>query len=175
MQKNIHLKSVKFRNFNIRKTSVNISQMFCGCTDLTTVDFGKYKEAGAFTAEGTTDYNSMFVNCSSLEVLDLSAFNNNNKSCTAKAMFGGCLKLKAIYVTDPDAPENNGYGLRMDSGVTNDGDGKTDDVFKKYKKMFEGCINLVGGSSTVYDATNNGAGYARVDKAGQKGYFTKAE
>ena len=38
--------------------------------------------------------------------------------------------------------------------------------------MFEGCVKLVGGNGTAYDATKIDHTYARPDKKGQPGYFT---
>ena len=39
--------------------------------------------------------------------------------------------------------------------------------------MFEGCVKLVGGNGTAYDATKIDHTYARPDKEGQPGYFTE--
>jgi hypothetical protein len=38
--------------------------------------------------------------------------------------------------------------------------------------MFDACTKLKGGNNTTYNASRINATYARVDKAGQPGYFT---
>ena len=42
--------------------------------------------------------------------------------------------------------------------------------------MFQDCVQLVGGNGTTYNLGYAGnAGYARVDKPGAPGYFTKKQ
>lgn len=69
-------------------------------------------------------------------------------------MFSGCVNLKTIIVSDHFDTSNL-------SGEDK-GDG-----------MFTNCTALVGGRGTVYDPAHTNALYARVDRAGTPGYFTK--
>ena len=181
-QKNKNLESVKFRNFNIIPTkdtsnkgwNRNISQMFANCESLVNVDFGSYGEEGAFTASTMSDFDDMFYNCTSLEVLDLSAFNLERNMPSAKTMFANCINLTTIYATNPDTHE--GYGFRFNK-VDNAGEKSS---IGNEKGIFYGCVKLTGGNGTVYnDSTDIGKGIkcnrARVDTAGEDGYFTEKD
>ena len=140
----------------------NMSHMFAGCKDLTSLDLSSFNTAevtnmsnmfvgcsgllslgvSSFNTANVTDMSGMFVDCSNLTSLDLSSFN------TAKVevmgfMFNGCSGLTTIYVSDDFTTSAGTSGLGM----------------------FEGCRQLKGAAS--YDPAKTG-----IDMANFDGYFT---
>lgn len=124
---------------------LNMDGMFFGCSSMTTLNLSD------FDTRNVTDMGSMFAYCSSLATLDVSGFDTRNVITTAY-MFQNCSALNTIYCSD-DWSQN---GSLLSSG-----------------NMFAGCEALVGGKGTTYDANYTNATYARPDKEGQPGYFTK--
>jgi len=93
----------------------------------------------------------MFVDMNNIEELDLSSFDTSNV-VEMGSMFFSCDSLKKIYVSDKFTTEN----------LSNNSDG-----------MFAGDVLLIGGNGTAYDSNHVGKEYARIDKPGEPGYFTK--
>lgn len=92
----------------------------------------------------------MFYDCTSLRTLNLSNFNTANVMYM-DAMFGNCTTIATIY----------GGDWVKNAGLSSAG-------------MFSGCTSLVGGNGTSYNYNHIDATYARIDRAGTPGYFTRA-
>ena len=98
-----------------------------------------------------TTMSSMFSGCSSLTTIDLSNFNTSNLTSTSE-MFNGCRKLNKILVSN---------SFVVSSVASSD-------------HMFFQCVNLVGGSGTIYNSSYIDKTYARVDGGSSNpGYFTR--
>ena len=100
--------------------------------------------------DAVTDMSGMFFECSKFTTLDLSDFNTSNVT-NMLMMFNNCSSLTTIYVGsgwNTDNVEYSGY-------------------------MFNGCINLVGGAGTTYNASHIDKAYAHIDGGtSNPGYFT---
>ena len=121
----------------------NMLDMFGNCESLTTLDLSN------FNTSNCSDIAAMFENCESLTTLDLSSF-NTSKDPQMTCMFQNCPELTTIYAA---------------SGADWSGVGSSNN-------MFNGCTALEGGNGTKYNSSYIDATYARIDKEGQKGYFT---
>lgn len=140
------LTTLDLSGFNTAKVT-DMGSMFSGCSGLSTLTLG-----GSFDTGSVVYMNEMFQNCSSLTVLDLGSF-NIAKVENMNSMFSNASNLKTIYV-------GTGWATTLETAGA---------------EMFSGCTNLVGGSSTTYDATNVGFDYARIDggpSSETPGYFT---
>lgn len=140
------LTTLDLSGFNTAKVT-DMGSMFSGCSGLSTLTLG-----GSFDTGLVVYMNEMFQNCSSLTVLDLGSF-NIAKVENMNSMFSNASNLKTIYV-------GTGWATTLETAGA---------------EMFSGCTNLVGGSSTTYDATNVGFDYARIDggpSSETPGYFT---
>jgi surface protein len=95
----------------------------------------------------------MFEACGQLKSLDLSSFATRQVT-DMSSMFFNCYSLKTVYVKED-------YYYWETSNV------------KISENMFLGCISIVGGGGTTYDANNIDKAYARIDAAPRSpGYFT---
>ena len=92
----------------------------------------------------------MFQCCSALTSLDLTKF-NTAKVVNTCGMFFCCANLRTIKVSS----------LWTNAKSSASG------------SMFNCCTSLVGGNGTKYSYGYIDNTYARIDKAGQAGYFTK--
>lgn len=150
----VDLSFVEFTN----KDGVDLQQMFYNCYSLTEIKFSSKKMSKLAIADSNHQwyggaFGMAFQNCESLTELDLSSFNfNSSTPINALNAFAGCRKLKTIY-TDDNAKNfiTNGW---------------------EAQSTFQDCYALVGGNGTAYSSSHMDASYARVDKNGQKGYFT---
>ena len=169
------LTSLDLSNFNTENVT-DMSYMFAFCEALTSLDLSNFDTSNVcnpsdwlvdgfigmfsgcssltsldishFTIEKADCLMGMFQYCSSLTSLDLSSFNTKN-IWNYEDMFTECEKLKTIYV-----------------GTNWDTEGDKD-------KMFEGCVSLVGGAGTTYDANHVDASYAHIDGGPTNpGYFS---
>ena len=139
------LTALDLSSFNTAKVT-NMRSMFDGCWVLTTLD------VNSFNTSNVTDMYYMFSS-TALVTLDLSSF-NTEKVTNMYCMFCGCDKLSTIY-----AAADANWGASS--------------VLEEKEEMFLGCENLTGGNGTCgYGELNIEADYARIDKAGQPGYFT---
>ena len=137
------LKSVNLNSFN----TSNVTSMYCmfyHCDSLTTLNLSR------FNTSSVTNMSQMFQSNISLTELDLSKFDTSNVT-NMYYMFGGCTNLVTVYVSDKwtTTKVTSDYG------------------------MFNKCEKLVGGNGTKWDSFYTKKDYARIDKAGQKGYFTE--
>jgi surface protein len=120
----------------------NMSHTF-GDTGLLTLDITN------FDTSRVTDMSAMFKRSHQLTEIDLSSFDTSNVTNMAD-MFRECPYLTTIYVS-------NKWTM---AAVTDS------------RMMFNEAPCLVGGNGTKYSSSNVDGTYARVDKSGQKGYFT---
>lgn len=100
------------------------------------------------TSKVTTMSNMFFMN-SSLQTLDLSSFDTSNVT-DMSSMFANCYSLTTIYV-----------GSYWSTASVTESDG-----------MFSGCSSLVGGAGTTFSEDHTDKAYAHIDRADQPGYLT---
>ena len=136
------LTSLDLSNFDTSKVK-DMSHLFNGCSVLTNLDISN------FDTNSVTTMEYMFYNCTSLTNIDLNNFNTDIVS-NMNSMFRNCTSLTTIYASE-------------DYVTTN----VTDST-----NMFLGDTVLVGGNGTAYDTSKIDKTYAKIDKTGQKGYFT---
>lgn len=120
------MENLDLSNFDTRKV-VYMDNMFAMCSTLLSVDLS------GFNTNNVTSMDWMFHTCSSLSILDLSSF-NTSKVYSMDRVFPNCTNLKTIYCSEGWTTEN----LRTD-------------VYNPC--IFYGCINLVGGAGTTYNAS----------------------
>lgn len=97
-----------------------------------------------------TNMNQMFMECSSLTSVDLSAF-DTKKVQTMNSMFDGCTNLTTITV---------GANWNTANVTTS-------------SYMFSGCTSIVGGAGTTYNINKVDKEYARIDGGtSNPGYLT---
>lgn len=99
---------------------------------------------------GATSLRLMFSRCSSLEELDLSAFDTRNVTDMV-FMFSGCTSLTTIYAS---------------------GKFRTTALTDLDEDVFGDCTLLRGDAGMVYDAALISARYARLDSDSNHGYFS---
>ena len=170
------LQTVDLSNFDTRNVE-HMAYMFDGCSNLQSLN------VSGFNTENVTEMGAMFQNCSSLPDLNVTNFiTSNNRSTwgmfrgltvttldlssfnTAKVddmgfMFADCRSLTTIYV---------GSEWTTKSVVASDATGSVGGL-----DMFSGCLSLVGGAGTAYDANHVDETYARIDGGeNAPGYFT---
>ena len=164
-----NLKSVNFSGWETSSLT-NMDGMFNDCRSLVTVDVSdldtgnvedmsqlfeacvslkEIKGLENWDMSKVWDYDQMFLNCFSLEAVDLSAWDTSGATSTGM-MFQSCTSLKTIYVGD-------GWDM---SGVTSSG------------SMFNNCPSLVGQNGTTTSGNPIDVTYARVDTAEEPGYLT---
>ena len=163
------LESVDVSSFNTSNVKL-IHSMFEGCQSLINLDLSNFNTANAtgmsymfqfcsslksldlsnFNTDKVEYMNNMFQLCNSLTSINLSSFNTANVT-SMKLMFDKCSSLSTIYASD-----------KWSTTKVSSGD-----------KMFDGCINLVGGAGTVFDSSHNDYTYAHIDGGtSNPGYFT---
>jgi len=86
-------KSVTFAPDFDTSNVTDMSEMFCNCQALTTLDVSN------FNTENVTNMNSMFYKCSSLSTLDVSNFNTENVT-DMSSMFFNCIALTTLDVSN---------------------------------------------------------------------------
>lgn len=79
----------------------NMSNMFWGCSALTTLDVSK------FDTQNVTDMKRMFSDCYALTTLDVSNFDTKNVT-NMNGMFSGCRALKTLDVSNFDTQNVTG-------------------------------------------------------------------
>lgn len=134
-------------NFNTSNV-MNMSEMFSHCQKITELELTN------FDTGNVTDMSSMFKYCQRITELDLSSF-DTSKVTTMLSMFERCSRIKKIYVSD----------LWNVNSVQSEGS----------TLLFKNCsTNLVGGQGTIWNASNDGVEYARIDRpdSDSPGYFT---
>ncbi len=104
-----------------------------------------------FNTENVTNMYSLFALSYDIETIDMSNF-NTKKVKIMDTFFYRNYKLKTIYGPDK---------FDLTSLVSS-------------ANIFEDCVKLTGGNGTIYNPGYIGnAGYARMDKPGVPGYFTR--
>ena len=145
---NADIKRVVFDASFKHERPVSTTYWFSTMYDLATIEGMKEN----LNTSAVIDMNQMFMNCSSLESLDLSSF-DTRKTESMNSMFALCENLKTITVGENWSTES----LSWINGID----------------MFRNCTSLVGGAGTTYDADHTDAAYAHVDGGpGNPGYFT---
>ena len=122
----------------------SMASMFQGCSSLTSLDVSNFITSRAGNLTG------MFQNCSSLTTLDISNFNIPAVNSMSR-MFWGDSQLRTIYASDTFY---TGQVVYSDN-------------------MFYECTSLVGGYGTTFDSNHTDKTYARIDKQGTPGYFSR--
>ncbi len=144
------LKNLDLSNFNTSSVRydgfwLGFEGMFSGCSSLTSLDISH------FNTENADVLSDMFMECRSLTSLDLSSF-DTRKIHYISQMFANCEKLKTVYV-----------GTNW----------STEGLWPSVSTVFEGCVSLVGGAGTTFDADHIDATYAHVDGGpSYPGYLT---
>ena len=113
----------------------DMSQIFESCWSLKEV-----KGLENWDTSKVWDFDQFFLNCSSIEVIDISCFDTSSAEQTG-TMFQSCTSLTTIYVGD-------GWDM---SKVTASG------------SMFHNCPKLVGANGTTTAGNPTDGTYARVD------------
>ena len=134
----------------------DMSGMFRGCSSLVgnvedTETHVKTLNLSTFYTGGVTDMTDMFNGCSAVKLLNISSF-STPKVTKMAGMFKGCSVLKTITVDLSFTADN----------VTDNGE-----------DMFLGCLAIVGGDNTKYDAGEVDASYAHIDESTDPGYLTE--
>ena len=145
----IHLTSLDLSSFDTNNVT-SMNSMFLGCIQLKEIKFGSN-----FNTKNVTDMFMMFQRCR-INTLDLSTF-NTSKVNDMRSMFYNCSTLTTIYVSEYNETTDTGWTTKSVTNSTN---------------MFNLCRDLVGGIGTTYNSSILDATYARIDKAGEPGYFT---
>lgn len=191
----IMLTSLNISGFNTTNVT-NMALMFCGCYKLTSLDVSKFNTAkvtnmngmfynccnlksldlSSFNTAKVTNMQEMFQCCSALTSLNLSSFNTANVT-TMEGMFEYCHNLTSLDLTKFNTAKvvntccmffccENLRTIKVSSLWTNAKSSAS-------RSMFNSCTSLVGGNGTKYSYGYIDNTYARIDKAGQAGYFTK--
>lgn len=122
-----------------------MNYMFNDCSSMEDIVLGN------ITTSGVTEMRGLFSNCRSIKSLDLSVFDFSNvDSNNFSFMFQNCSSLKSIYV--------NGDPI-LKPGTSGE-------------DMFSGASQLVGKNGTLYNPSNTGLDYFRVDTATNPGYLS---
>ena len=163
------LTEIDVSNFNTNNVT-DMSYMFNYCTNLTELDVSsfntsnvtnmavmfqrcqnlKYLDVSNFDTSNVKEMGYMFGSCYNLETLDLGNFSTKNATAIYN-MFRLCQSLKTIYV-------DNDFEI-------------VEGANSKY--MFLDAKKIVGGNGTTYNGSYTNAAYARIDREGIPGYFTK--
>ena len=130
-------------SFDTRNVT-NMSNMFNGCSGLTSLDLG------SFDTQSVTNMSYMFNGCTGLTKLNLSSFDTQNVT-NMSFMFSNSSALTTIIVSDS---------------------WNTDQV-ERSNGMFRQCTSLVGGAGTTYDESHVDVAYAHIDGGtANPGYLT---
>ena len=138
------VKSLDFSNFNTAKVT-NMMYMFYKCLSLTSLNLS------SFNTSNVTNMNSMFFNCLALTSVDITKFRFDKVTNTGY-MFAYCYALTTIYCNS---------------------DWSASTQLTSSTNMFMESPKLKGGNNTAYNESKIDKTYARPDKNGQAGYFTK--
>ena len=124
-----------------------MNYMFYGCKALIDLDLPSFNTAKV------TRMDNMFGECTGLQRVDLTSFSTAQVT-RMDNMFSGCSSLRAIF----SGPDWSTEGL-----TTSDAS----------ERMFSGCVSLMGGLGTTFDASHIDKAYAHMDGGpSNPGYFT---
>ena len=163
------LTNLNLSNFNTGKVEY-MSGMFAGCTGLTSLDLSNFNTARV------EDMREMFCSCTALTNLDVSGFSTGSVT-RMNAMFCDCINLTSLnlesFVTVNVENMNDMFNNCKKLTTITVGSGWSTDVVEDSDDMFTGCIKLVGGQGTTYDANHTDAEYAHIDGGpSNPGYLT---
>ena len=168
------LTSLDVSHFNTTNAK-NMSIMFVGCENLKSLDLR------SFRTDNVTEMWSMFEDCKNIENIDVSSFNTSNVK-DMRYMFSDCFAIKEIDLSNFNTQNatNMKCMFQDDKELTTiyvSYDWKTDMIEGDYgKRMFNECLNLVGGSGTKYDENHIDQTYAHIDGGvSNPGYLTYKE
>lgn len=181
------LKTLNLSNFNTSKV-VNMSAMFSTCQKLTNLNISSFdtskvetftsmfKNCKAFTSldlkhfdtSSATNLGDMFSGCSNLTTVKFGGGWDTSNVTVFAGMFFACNSLRTIYAwKDFDNSSEDHGGFEGEEG--------SNTIYV----LFNGCMNLVGGSGTVCPDGEDDelfwtSEYARIDDPsnGRPGYFT---
>ena len=138
------LQSLDVSKWNVSKAG-DMRGIFRQCQNVPVLDVSGWKTSSA------TRMKEMFRGVFKVTELDLSGFETSNVTEMAM-MFYQCFALTTIYASD-----------KFVTTAVNESD----------ERLFYECkAPLVGGNGTVWNASNIGRAYARIDAPGTPGYFT---
>ena len=166
---NCGLTSLDLSRFNTKKVT-SMNSMFRGCNKLKTLDMSR------LNTQNVTDMSCMFMSCSALENLDMNNFNTSNVT-DMSYMFYYCLKLDTLELSSYDTKNVTNMGY-MFGGCNNlvtvyVGDEWSTEGVTASSNMFNGCVSIVGGKGTTYDANHVDKAYAHADGGpSDPGYFS---
>jgi len=163
-----NLTSLIISGFDTSKVT-NMGAMFCKCSSLANLD------VSGFDTSSVVTMSQMFKECATLTALDLPGF-DTSKVTSMQYMFYGCSSLTSLDVSGFDTSKvTNLKEMFYDcSSLTTiyAGSGFTTSNVTASAGMFTGSTALVGGNGTPYSSSYTDKTYARIDKAGEPGYFT---
>ena len=133
----------------ITSNVTDMGSMFAFCGNLKEIDIS------SFDTSSLTNMQNMFYSSGNLTELDLSSF-DTSRVTNMHSLFEDCHSLKTIYASDTFVTDALG-----------DGDNRTN--------LFSNCENLVGGNGTKWDEYHTTYLRAKIDEAGDPGYFTGRE
>ena len=133
----------------ITSNVTDMGSMFAICGNLKEIDIS------SFDTSSLTNMQNMFYSSGNLTQLDLSSF-DTSRVTNMHSLFEDCHSLKTIYASDTFVTDALG-----------DGDNRTN--------LFSNCENLVGGNGTEWDEYHTTYLRAKIDEAGDPGYFTGRE
>lgn len=156
---------------------VTCYKWFSGCTELTEITGMEYLHT-----DKVTDMSYMFINCKSLQLVDLSQFNTSNVT-TMQSMFAGCYEMRMLNltsfntakVTDMKAMFSMSTNGWPTTGLTAIyvGAGWNVDQVTSSDYMFDDCTVLIGGKGTTYNSSYENISRAKVDGGtSDPGYLT---
>lgn len=161
-----NLTSLSWANFN--GSEVTSARAFVSTSKLTGIAFPEMPKL--------TSIQYVCQSCSLLTQADFSYVNSNVLTNTQDA-FQGCYALRTVdltglagTVTSADrtfANLSGGGDMALQTVYTTD-----DLVFTAGANIFRSCVSIVGGNGTTFDSSHTDYTYARIDRAGQPGYFT---
>ena len=145
------LESLDLKSFDTSKVT-DMSGMFYGCKKIKLLDLSNFDTSNVTTMRCMFDYGNSTSDSETMEfeTIDLSGKFILKSVINTEWMFSKCQKLKTIFVN-----ENNNI-----------------DIIENSNGMFYNCKNLIGGNGTKYSSSYTNKTYAKIDKDGQKGYFT---
>ena len=181
------LETVTFSKFDAPE-AWNFSFMFNGCTGLKTVDFGKVgedKEIHTHTENKATEFDSTFMNCTSLTTINgLESFDTSN-AINMKKMFNNCRALTELDLSSFDTSAVTNVNNFVDMFGTS-GNSSLTTIYASRSfvvnstttvTMFgTGLTLLDGGNGTVYNPAHKNSDYAHLDGGeANPGYFRSKE
>jgi len=156
--------------------SYNCTNLFNGCTNLTSIDLSSFDtsnvttmgsmffrcsnltslDLSSFDTSNVTTISYMFYLCGNLTSLDLSSFDTSNVT-TMSSMFDGCSNLTSLDLSSFDTSNVTDMGSTFDgcSNLTSL-DLSSFDTSKvtTMKCMFDGCGNLTSLDLSSFDTSN---------------------